>query len=368
MSAKALGALAAGVLILLLACSGLATVLLGGGGMGLAGCTAPAASGGSAAALGSGQTPSAVTTPADRLQVAGWDTGQVANAATIVTVGNQLGIPPRGWVIAVATAMQESQLTNLPYLGDGNDNDSVGLFQQRPSQGWGSPDKLLDPVYAATTFFQALLRVDGWQSMPLTQAAQQVQKSAHPDAFAKWEDDATTLVSAVGSALGLAVPDDLEQCVNTCPSMTASPNGPVRSCADVSAVFARAQSWLTAWPGGGPVPYSMSGAPDELFGGYRRDCSGYVSMALGLSRPGLDTIQLAAQSTPISKADLQPGDLMIKPAAGGAGHVVLFERWADASMTSYWGYEQSGDGGTHYRQIPYPYFSGYSMSPYRLGN
>jgi len=331
MTAKALSALAAGVLIVLLACSGLATVLLGGGGMGLVGCTAPAVSGGSAAALGSGQTSSAVSTPADRIQVAGWDAAQVANAATIVTVGIQLGIPSRGWVIAVATAMQESRLTNLPYLGDDNDHDSIGLFQQRPSQGWGSPDKLIDPVYASTKFFQALQRVDGWQSMPLTTAAQRVQKSAYPDAYAKWEDDATILVGAVAAGLGIAIKDS-------------------GSCVQAATVFGRAQSWLTAWAGG-PVPYLSSGDPADWFQGYRRDCSGYVSMALGLDGPGLNTSGLAGRSTIISKSELLPGDLLINTAPDLRGHVVLFERWTDASMTSYYGYEQSGGGGTHHRVI-----------------
>lgn len=60
--------------------------------------------------------------------------------------------------------------------------------------------------------------------------------------------------------------------------------------------------------------------------------------------------------------------MLINPAPGGAGHVVIFERWTDASMTRYMGYEQSGDGGTHYRAIPYPYFHGYQMAPFRLRN
>jgi hypothetical protein len=106
--------------------------------------------------------------------------------------------------------------------------------------------------------------------------------------------------------------------------------------------------------------------PGDLLGGYRRDCSGYVSMALGLPKPGLDTIELAQRSKLIGKAGLRPGDLMINPDSDLRGHVVLFAGWADASMDSYLGYEQSGDGGTHYRKIPYPYFGSYSMSPYRM--
>jgi hypothetical protein len=132
-------------------------------------------------------------------------------------------------------------------------------------------------------------------------------------------------------------------------------------------VLARAAVWLTAW-GGGPVPYLSSGDPATWFGGYRRDCSGYASMALGLAGPGLDSGGLAARSTPISKAALRPGDLLINPAPNGAGHVVIFDRWTDTTMSRYIGYEQSGGGGTHHRVIPYPYFGGYQMSPYRYGN
>ena len=142
---------------------------------------------------------------------------------------------------------------------------------------------------------------------------------------------------------------------------------PTRDGVTLQAALDVLAAWLQAWPGGGSVPYLSSNAAADLFDGYRRDCSGYVSMALGLPGPGLGTIQLAQQSTPISRANLHPGDLMINPAAGGAGHVVLFEQWADAGMTSYYGFEQSGDGGTHYRQIPYPYFGSYTTSPYRLG-
>jgi hypothetical protein len=131
------------------------------------------------------------------------------------------------------------------------------------------------------------------------------------------------------------------------------------------AVLARAATWLTAW-NGGPVPYLSSGDPNSWFGGYRRDCSGYVSMALGLPGPGLTTAELAARAIPIPKSALSPGDPLINPAPDLAGHVVIFDYWTDPTMTSYVGYEQSGDGGTHHRVIPYPYFGNYGMSPYHL--
>jgi hypothetical protein len=126
-----------------------------------------------------------------------WDTAQKGNATTIVQVGVLLGVPTRGEVIAVATAIQESQLYNLGYLGANNDHDSLGLFQQRPSMGWGSTDDVMDPVYSATAFYLALKRVPGWESMALTVAAQRVQRSAFPNAYARWENDATSLVQQV---------------------------------------------------------------------------------------------------------------------------------------------------------------------------
>src|SRR5664280_2480625 len=105
------------------------------------------------------------------------------NAAIIAGVAVQRGLPPRAVSIAFATAMQESTLRNL----DHGDRDSVGLFQQRPSAGWGTVAELTTPAVAAHKFYTALLAVPGWASMPLTDAAQQVQRSAFPFAYAKWE-------------------------------------------------------------------------------------------------------------------------------------------------------------------------------------
>jgi hypothetical protein len=126
-----------------------------------------------------------------------WNETQRGNATTIVQVGLALEIPKRGLIIAVATAMQESSLYNLGHLGDRNDHDSLGLFQQRPSMGWGSPEQVTDPVYSATAFYLALQRVPNWESLELTVAAQSVQRSAFPNAYAKWETDATALVQQI---------------------------------------------------------------------------------------------------------------------------------------------------------------------------
>ncbi|MCY1141522.1 hypothetical protein OWR29_26290 [Actinoplanes sp. Pm04-4] len=125
-----------------------------------------------------------------------WSADQIANAAVIVTVGQRMQFPARGWVIAVAAAMQESSLINTP----SGDRDSVGLFQQRPSQGWGTPEQLRDPHYAASRFYTKLLTTPGWHSMPLARAAQHVQRSGYPQAYAKWEPDAVRVIAAVTAA------------------------------------------------------------------------------------------------------------------------------------------------------------------------
>jgi len=122
---------------------------------------------------------------------------QLQHASTINAVGLSRGVPERARVIALAAAWQESSLRNRP---DG-DRDSVGLFQQRPSQGWGTVEQILDPVYASGKFYDALLEVPGWQDMSMTQAAQAVQYSGYPDAYAKWEPQATTLARALGGSV-----------------------------------------------------------------------------------------------------------------------------------------------------------------------
>ncbi|MEV4212778.1 hypothetical protein [Micromonospora sp. NPDC049662] len=122
------------------------------------------------------------------------DKAQLDNARSIVDAAKKTGVGDRGAVIGVATSLQESKLYNLGHLGASNDHDSQGLFQQRPSSGWGSPEQITDPEYAATAFFAALKNVGGWQDLPLTTAAQTVQVSAFPYAYAQWEEQAADLV------------------------------------------------------------------------------------------------------------------------------------------------------------------------------
>jgi hypothetical protein len=166
--------------------------------------------------------------------LASLDPEQRANGELIVTVGMDLRTPPRAWVIAVATATQESSLRNLPHLGADNDHDSLGLFQQRPSQGWGSAEQILDPVYSSTAFYQRLLEVEGWDTMPLTRAAQAVQRSAFPDAYAAHEGLATSLVNSVsGGVSAVAAFDGDPRCAQwyevTAAGWTVPAPGPVWS-------------------------------------------------------------------------------------------------------------------------------------------
>lgn len=121
------------------------------------------------------------------------DPEQAANATTIAAVGRRLGLADHAVTIALATAMQESELRNL----DHGDRDSVGLFQQRPSQGWGTAEQVGTPTYAAAAFYRKLAQVDGWDALPVTVAAQAVQRSAFPQAYGDHEDDARTLARAM---------------------------------------------------------------------------------------------------------------------------------------------------------------------------
>ncbi|MFF8695747.1 hypothetical protein ACF08W_26440 [Streptomyces sp. NPDC015144] len=118
---------------------------------------------------------------------------QAVNAATIAAVGTSRGMPERAVTIALATALQESGLRNIEH----GDRDSLGLFQQRPSQGWGTGKQILDPVYSAGEFYRHLAEVPGYSRLPLTVAAQRVQRSGYPQAYAKHEPDAALLSAAL---------------------------------------------------------------------------------------------------------------------------------------------------------------------------
>ncbi len=123
----------------------------------------------------------------------GMSTEQAENASIIAAVAARRELPARAVSIAIATAFQESKLENI----SGGDRDSLGLFQQRPSQGWGTEKQIMDPYYASNAFYDALVKVDGYQDMEITKAAQAVQHSAFPDAYADHEQDGRTIASAM---------------------------------------------------------------------------------------------------------------------------------------------------------------------------
>lgn len=118
---------------------------------------------------------------------------QAANASTIAAVAKRRGLPDHAVTVALAAGLQESKLNNVNY----GDRDSLGIFQQRPSQGWGTPAQLVDPAYAADAFFRHLVRVPGWESLPVANAAQQVQHSADGSAYEQWEEQARVLARAM---------------------------------------------------------------------------------------------------------------------------------------------------------------------------
>lgn len=140
-----------------------------------------------------------------------YSTRQTANAALISAVAVDRGLPPRAASIALATSYQESKLENV----DNGDRDSLGLFQQRPSQDWGTPEEILDPVHATNAFYDALVKIDGYQTMPLNDAAQQVQRSGYPQAYTDHETEGRIYASVLTGRSGANLVCDI-----------AAPDGP----------------------------------------------------------------------------------------------------------------------------------------------
>jgi hypothetical protein len=204
------------------------------------------------------------------------DGEQAMQATTIAAVGKQLGMPNHAVTVALATALQESGLHNL----DHGDRDSLGLFQQRPSQGWGTPEQVRTPSYAARAFFTHLSAIVGWQRLSVTDVAQRVQHSAAPTAYAKWESEARVLARAMtgevpagvacsgatgsgdGAGLSSAVADEL----GSIDLAAEQPTGPGWAAAawlvahaarfDISSVSFSGQTWSAAsgaWAPSTPV-------------------------------------------------------------------------------------------------------------------
>lgn len=241
--------------------------------------------GGSSGSCDAGRPPAAASVPTTAADL---DPTQRQAAATIVGVGKGMAAPPRAWVIALATAMQESRMGTIG-MDVALDHDSLGLFQQRPSAGWGNPDQVRDPVYASRTFIAHLLAVPGWQDMSITLAAQTVQRSAFPGAYAKWEPLATSVVSDIAGVTGA-----IESCAPSDggPS-TLSPG--VANTAIQTAVHETGKPYV--WGGTGPDTY---------------DCSGLMQVAF--SRAGVVLPRTAREQynagAHVPLAQAQPGDLV----------------------------------------------------------
>lgn len=257
--------------------------------------------------------------PASQMSIAGLDRQQLVNAQTIVAVGRQVKVPAYGWVVAVATALQESGLRNL----DHGDRDSLGLFQQRT--GWGSASQRMDAATSARMFYTGgksaepgLLQIRGWESMPLTLAAQAVQNSGFPNAYAKWQSLA---VQVVGDPSVLS-------------AVCTGGAGFVGDGSQGAGVFAAALAYLGtpySWGGGGPNGPGLgfgSGANTIGF-----DCSSLVQYAweqgAGLALPRTTDAQAGATAHLPPGAPLRAGDLLFfhDPAdpPGSYHHVGIYD-------------------------------------------
>lgn len=239
-----------------------------------------------------------------------WTPVQFAHAVTIVEVGIEEKIPARGWTIALAVAMQESGLKNYandnsadypgveesltyPHDAVGHDHDSLGLFQQRwPS--WGTMAELMDPATAAKKFYGALQNVDGWEDMALTVAAQKVQRSAFPDAYAKWESEAQALTDLITDG-----------------------------AADTIAAWGCGAGSVTVSEDGWTVPVSLD--QGQFWGGFRTD-----------ARPDHDGVDIGADSgVPIhaasagtvrySECNSPTCDVPGSPEMGGCGWMTVID-------------------------------------------
>jgi cell wall-associated NlpC family hydrolase len=246
---------------------------------------------------------------------------QMGYARIIFTVAVQRKLPARAGIVALATALQESKLHNVDKAVD---HDSLGLFQQRPSMGWGTPAEILDPVYSSTAFYKALARVKDWPTLPVTVAAQRVQRSAYPNAYAKWETLATQLVNQFATEQPIDLPED--------PNAGCSEGDGLPPAGDVDlpdgltlpsgtpATVATAIAWALAQRG---TPYRFGGSCTEPHGSNpakRCDCSSLMQQAyrhagIKIGRTTLDQVHEGVAVPNVSA--IAPGDLVL--IAGSLG-------------------------------------------------
>lgn len=223
-------------------------------------------------------------------------TEQARLAAIIVAESMRRQLPERAAVIALATAWQESSLRNLSY----GDRDSRGLFQQRPSQGWGTEQQVMDPWYSAGAFYERLVKVNDWQSRPVTEVAQAVQISAYPDAYAKHERNATALAGALRGSRPAAL---------SCSNGTGSPSNAEALRPLVESV-----------PG---AAFDNSGATATITATDERSLWAAVQLAVATTRnAGMTRATVGSQTMEVSHGD-QAWVTTAQPAAPGTATIEL---------------------------------------------
>ncbi|MDT8916058.1 C40 family peptidase [Amycolatopsis sp. PS_44_ISF1] len=259
--------------------------------------------------LGSSDPSSSLTCTLDGAPtstVAGVTAEQMGNAATIVAVGRQKGVPPAGWVVAIAVAIQESGLRNVYY----GDRDSLGLFQQRPSMGWGTPQQITTPAYAAAKFFDHLQAVPNWQAMSVNDAAQAVQRSGLPNAYAQHEAKARAIVAVASGVRCQPVP-------------ALAGTG---DCDNIQAATTAALTAINYACGQRGLPYVWGGdGPQNGDSGF--DCSGLTKAAYdaaGISLPRTADAQYRAGNHVPAGQTLLPGDLVYYGSPAHIRHVGLY--------------------------------------------
>jgi peptidoglycan DL-endopeptidase CwlO len=211
---------------------------------------------------------------------------QRGTVALIISIGKQRQLPARAWQVAIQAGMTESGLRSLPY----GDRDSLGIFQMRPSMGWGSPDQVLDPVYAINKFYDVLEAVPNWKEQRPGESAQDVERSAFPDRYHKWEAMAAFLIGNVGGV----------QDPTGCGQGTGGLLPPPTAAAGNAIQFALGQQGK---------PYEWGAATDQQ---NSFDCSSLMLQsyrAAGITLPRASRDQFRAGALlPVEQA--QPGDLL----------------------------------------------------------
>jgi cell wall-associated NlpC family hydrolase len=291
-------------LILPVAGLGIAVVAASGGAVAGGGCAGDGGPGGGSQQIGN--------------QV--WSAEQTSNAHTIVALAAARGLPKRAAVIAVSTAIVDSRLENLSY----GDTDSLGLFQQRPSKGWGSPAEILNLRTATAAFYDRLVTIPRWQTLQPGVAADTVQNSAHPERYGSQEAAATALVNRFWPGPDTPGPEAGPRALvpPVCPDdgeSNIAPSGPIDRSAlppDFALPADPAQQKAVAFALGAVGMRYVFGAK----GPTAYDCSGLTQAAWAAAGVGVSagTMTQIHDGVPVSRlADLAPGDLLFTPGSLG---------------------------------------------------